>query len=437
MTAQPPPPRADRSPTVRPAGTRPLRRRSTPADRLARSALFALLERVERGRLVVVDDDGEHRFGPDGDHVDPAATVRVHSPAVYREVLTRGSIGLGETYLDGWWDADDLPSVIRVLARELPRLDPLRNRIDRLVSPVTDAARRRLRREDPTRDRVNIRAHYDLGNEFFELFLDRTMMYSSAYFADPAMTLEEASRAKLERLCRKLDLGPGDHVLEIGTGWGGFACHAAREHGCRVTTTTISAEQERYARDRVRAEGLDHLVTVLGDDYRDVRGEYDAVVSIEMIEAVDWREHDRFFATCAERLRPDGRMALQAIVIADQRYERAKTSEDFIKRFVFPGGCLPSVGAIVGATTRSTDLALLDLEDLGHHYAETLDRWRERLRKHEAELADLGVDDAFLRLWDFYFSYCQGAFAERHVSVVQAVLARPDWRPGGLGARQP
>ena len=236
-----------------------------------------------------------HRFGNPDDGV-PHATVTLHSPGVYRESLLRGSIGLGGSYLDGWWESDDLTTFVRILARELPRLDPLRNGINRVTRPVTGPLRKVLRRENRRRDRQNIHAHYDLGNDFFEGFLDPTMLYSSAYFLRPDATLEEASVEKVDRICRKLRLGPADHVLEIGTGWGGFACHAASRYGCRVTTTTISAEQERFARQRVSERGLDHLVTVLGDDYRDVRGEYDAVVSIEMIEAVDWREYDRFFA---------------------------------------------------------------------------------------------------------------------------------------------
>ena len=401
--------------------------RAPAADRAARLAIFTLLDRIERGHVVVEDALGIARFGPADSHL--VATVSVQHLATYREVLTRGSAGMGEAYTHGWWDCDDLPTLVRILARNLPRLDRLRNGLDRVVSPATDLVRR-LRPENPRRDRLNISAHYDLGNEFFELFLDETMMYSSAWFDDPADTLGDASAAKLQRICTKLDLGPDDHVVEIGTGWGGFAVHAAREHGCRVTTTTISTEQERYARERVAEEGLDHLVTVLGDDYRDLDGSYDALVSIEMIEAVDWREHDRFFATCGRLLGPGGRMALQAIVLPDQRFERAKTTQDFIKQYIFPGGCLPSVEAIVSSTSRSTDLALLDLEDLGGHYAMTLARWRERLFKHEARFGDLGVDEEFLRLWDFYFSYCEGAFAERYVSAVQALFARPDWRPG-------
>ncbi len=412
--------------SVRPTSRRSLPDSVRPADRAARAAIHALLRRIDRGRVTLVDPLGTRTFGPDGS--DLAATVTVHGLAAYREVLARGSSGMGAAYVDGWWDCDDLPTLVRILARNLPRLDNMRNGVDRVVSPATDLIRR-LRPEDPNRDRLNISAHYDLGNEFFELFLDDTMMYSSAWFSDPAATLVDASTAKLDRICAKLDLGPDDHVVEIGTGWGGFAVHAARNHGCRVTTTTISAEQERFARQRVADEGLDHLVTVLGDDYRDLTGTYDALVSIEMIEAVDWREHDRFFATCGRLLRPEGRMAVQAIVLPDQRYERAKTTQDFIKQHVFPGGCLPSVEAMVRSTSRSSDLALTDLEDMGSHYATTLARWRERLFKQEAGLGDIGVDETFLRLWDFYFSYCEGAFAERYVSVVQAVFARPDWRP--------
>ncbi|MDZ7677920.1 MAG: cyclopropane-fatty-acyl-phospholipid synthase family protein [Acidimicrobiales bacterium] len=419
------------STSVRPTSRRPHPRRTNPADHAARSAIFALLDRIQQGRITVEDPIGTRTFGPPDSNL--AVTVAVPAIATYRAVLLRGSAGMGEAYVDGWWDCDDLPTLVRILARNLPRLDRVRNGIDRFVSPATDLVRR-LRPEDPHRDRLNISAHYDLGNEFFELFLDDTMMYSSAWFADPADTLADASTAKLERICAKLDLGPDDHVVEIGTGWGGFAVHAAREHGCRVTTTTISAEQEHHARRRVAAEGLDHLVTVLGDDYRDLAGTYDALVSIEMIEAVDWREHDRFFATCGQLLRPGGRMALQAIVLPDQRYERAKTTQDFIKRYVFPGGCLPSVEAMVRSTARSTDLALTGLEDMGQHYALTLARWRERLFKQEARLGDLEIDEAFLRLWDFYFAYCEGAFAERYVSVVQATFARPDWRPAAIAA---
>ena len=410
--------------TIRPVTRRPLPR-TTLRDRAARRSLFTLMRRIERGRITLVDEMGTTVFGPADS--DVTVSVTVHTLATYRDILSRGSVGVGESYVDGWWDCDDLPALVRILARNLPRLDAVRNGVDRVVSPATDLVRR-LRPEDPDRDRLNIQAHYDLGNDFFALFLDESMMYSSGWFADPADTLADASRAKLERICRHLDLGPDDHVVEIGTGWGGFAVHAAREYGCRVTTTTISAEQEAYARARVRAEGLEHRVTVLGQDYRALTGRYDALVSIEMIEAVDWREYDRFFDACSRLLRPDGRMALQAIVLPDQRFERAKTTQDFIKRCVFPGGCLPSVEAILRSTSRSTDLALTRLDDMGHHYALTLARWRERLFKHEAELADLDVDEAFLRLWDFYFSYCEGAFTERYVSVVQAVFARPEWR---------
>jgi cyclopropane-fatty-acyl-phospholipid synthase len=412
--------------SVRPVGRR-TRPAASPRDRGSRKVIFGLLRRIDGGRITVVDDHGHATFGPTG--AELSVTVTVHATATYTDIISRGSVGMGESYLDGWWDCDDLTTLVRILARNLPRLDRLRNGVDRAVSPITDLVRR-LRPEDPHRDRLNISAHYDLGNEFFALFLDDSMMYSSGWFSDPADTLTTASRAKLDRICSHLDLGPDDHVVEIGTGWGGFAVHAAREYGCRVTTTTISAEQEAYARARVEREGLEHLVTVLGLDYRELTGTYDALVSIEMIEAVDWREYDRFFETCSRLLRDDGRMALQAIVLPDQRFERAKTTQDFIKRFVFPGGCLPSVESILRSTTARTDLALTRLDDMGHHYALTLARWRERLFKHEAELDDLGVDEAFLRLWDFYFAYCEGAFAERYVSVVQAVFVRPGWRHG-------
>ena len=281
-------------------------------------------------------------------------------------------------------------------------------------------------------DRRNIASHYDLSNDLFGLMLDPTMAYSCAYFSEGDTTLEEAQMAKFERIASKLGLGPEDHVVEIGTGWGGFAIHAAEHHGCRVTTTTISEAQRSYAEKRVAEHGLADRVTVLGADYRDLEGRYDALVSIEMIEAVDWRRYDRFFATCARLLTDRGRMALQAITIADGSFERAKLHDDFIRAMVFPGGCLPSIAAIAASVARTSDLRIVDLEDIGPHYAETLRRWRDNLEHRRTEVERLGFDDRFWRLWTLYLSYCEAAFMERHISDVQLVLARPHAtsRPG-------
>ena len=398
----------------------------------SRQALLALCRRLVDDRLEIVEPGRHARFGtPEPDEPTRAAlrgTITVHDERAWWKVLSAGSAGMGEAYIDGWWDADDLTSVLRILSRAIRRTDRTRSSVHRLTGPATDAVRR-LRRQDPDRDRGNIQAHYDLGNDFFELFLDPTMMYSAAIFPSWDASLEAASIEKLDRLCRLLDLRSGDRVVEIGTGWGGFAVHAAREYGAQVTTTTISAEQYAYARERVAREGLTDRVTVLHDDYRELRGTYDKLASIEMIEAVDWREHDTFFERCRGLLAPHGLMGLQAIVIEPQRYERAKTTQDFIKRFIFPGGCLPSMESIVRSLSRVTDLSVTALHDYGNHYAETLRRWHANLHRDEGALDALGLDERFVRMWDFYLAYCEAGFEERSIGVVQMALARPAWRP--------
>jgi cyclopropane-fatty-acyl-phospholipid synthase len=287
---------------------------------------------------------------------------------------------------------------------------------------------RRLRPPSRHDDRNNISAHYDLSNEFFALMLDDTMMYSSAMFADPAMSLADAQRAKLDRLCTKLGLGPDDHVVEIGTGWGGFACHAAANYGCRVTTTTISDAQFDFASKRVVGEGLVDRVTVLNRDYRELTGTYDKLVSIEMVEAVDWRQHDAFFGSCAGLLHDRGLMALQAITVEDRSFERAKNGTDFIREYIFPGSCIPSMEAITRSLRRATPMMVVDVEDIGRHYAETLHRWHTNVIQHAEEVAALGLDARFQRLWSFYLCFCEGAFLERHISDVQMILAMPGWR---------
>ncbi len=411
----------------------PARLVAAPLDRAARSLLWRLLGRANRGRIEITEDGGPtFTFGPDRpDRFGrPAITVQVHvhDPRAYRAVLTGGSAGLGEAYLRGWWDVDDLTGFLRLLSREVHRYEPARNGIAHTAGAIVDKLRAR-RKQDKHRDRANIAAHYDLSNDFFSLMLDETMMYSSAVFASPEMTLAEASTHKLDLLCRRLELGPEDHVVEIGTGWGGFAVHAAAHYGCRVTTTTISRAQFTHATARVAEAGLAHLVEVRKDDYRDLTGTYDKVVSIEMIEAVDWRELDTFFATCQRLLTPAGVLGLQAIVIPEQRYERAKNTKDFIKAFIFPGGCLPSIESITRSTRRVTDFTLTDLDSYGLHYAETLRRWGANVHAHLDELEELGLDSTFRRMWDFYLAYCEAAFDEREINVVQCVLARPGWRP--------
>ena len=386
----------------------------------ARFASSLLLGRLREGRLEIVEDGCRRGFGPPDAAL--AATVRVHDPGFWRALLG-GSRGLAEAYGSGVWDTDDLVTLVRIGAREMPRLDrwrrplaPLRNLFSRIPRNTRAGARR------------HVAAHYDLGNDLFRLFLDESMTYSCAVFEPPDLSLREAQEAKLERVCRKLELGPEDHVLEIGTGWGSFALHAARRFGCRVTTITISREQHEVASRRVREAGLDDRVTVLLEDYRDVRGRYDKLVSIEMIEAVGWQYFDLFFRRCGELLDPDGLMLLQAIVIDDRAYEVEKTARSFIKELIFPSGCLPSVEVISRCVARTTRLRMLDLEDITGHYPETLRRWRENFVRLAGRAAELGYDLRFRRLWELYLAYCEGGFRERRIGDVQALLAGPAYR---------
>lgn len=385
--------------------------------------LRLMASRMNGGTLTVVDASGTHRYGSGL----PEATMVVHDQSVYPIVLREGSVGFGRTYADGFWDCDDLTSLVRVLSRGLRPVTTVQDRVGQWVGSATYWARR-LRPPGKAEDRDNIQSHYDLSNEFFALMLDETMMYSAALFERPGMDLADAQRAKLDRLCTKLGLGPDDHVVEIGSGWGGFAVHAADRYGCRVTTTTISDAQYAYASKRVADAGLADRVNVLDRDYRDLTGTYDKLVSIEMIEAVDWRHHNAFFGTCASLLRDQGLMVLQAITIDDRSYGRAKNGTDFVREFIFPGGCVPSVEAISRSVRRSTPLVVVDLEDIGRHYVETLHHWCENVDTRRDQVAALGLDVRFQRLADLYLRYCEGAFAGRHISDVQMVLAMPDWR---------
>jgi len=408
---------------------------SSPSDghrfggRLASALAGLAASRIRYGTLVLVDRDGRRRFGS-GAGDEPLAVVHIHDRRAYASLLRHGSVGLGRSYVAGWWDCDDLTGLVRILVHNLDTA-----RASALSAPRPGLASRPWRRSprrDRSTDRSNVQAHYDLSNEFFELMLDPTMMYSCAVFESEDETLEHASVAKLERICRRLELRPGDHVLEIGGGWGGFAVHAAAVHGCRVTTTTISDAQYDYTAKRVADMGLATRVTVLNEDYRDLRGTFDKLVSIEMIEAIGWQQFDTFFACCSRLLRRDGLMVLQAIVIDERSYERAKHRDDFIKAMVFPGGCLPSIGSIARSGARS-NLQVIGLDDIGLDYAQTLRRWRANFTDHLDAVTALGLDAAFRRLWDLYLCYCQAAFTERHVSDVQVVLAKPDRRPAQDG----
>jgi cyclopropane-fatty-acyl-phospholipid synthase len=393
-------------------------------DRVARAAILRRLEAISEGRLLLADDSGTHVFGRRDGGDGLGASVRVADPRFYRLAAFGGSLGAAEAYIRGLWSSDDLPALLRLFVRNLPVVDAMEGG----AAQVMGAASRfvhRLRRNTRAGSRRNIHAHYDLGNDFFALFLDETMTYSSGIFPRRDSTLREASIEKLDRICRKLELAPGDHVLEIGTGWGSFALHAAGTYGCRVTTTTISAQQHDLARQRIESAGLADRVELLQADYRDLEGTYDKIASIEMIEAVGHEYLDDYFGQCSRLLADDGLMALQVITMPDQRYDRYRRSADFIQRYVFPGSCLPSLGAITSSVGRSTDMQLVHLEDITPHYARTLRAWRRRFLDAAGEVRRLGYPDEAVRLWDFYLAYCEAGFAERSIGDVQIVLAKP------------
>jgi cyclopropane-fatty-acyl-phospholipid synthase len=395
-------------------------------DRLARRIVLRLLGSIRGGELVIVEGTERHVFGERVRERPLLVLVRVHHPHFYRELL-RGSVGLCRSYMDGLWDCDDLVSLTRIAALNVRSLDRLRRALTPVLIPLQRWVRW-LARNTQGRSRRQIAAHYDLGNELFALFLDPTMMYSCGFFESAESTLEEASLAKLARVCEKLELSADDHVLEIGTGWGGFALYAAEHYGCRVTTTTISREQHAFASARVRAAGLEDRVTVLLEDYRDLEGRYDKLVSIEMIEAVGWQYFPHFFRRCSELLAENGAMLLQAIVIDDRAYQVEKAGKSFINTYIFPGGCLPSLEIISRSVARETNMRQVQLEDITDHYAETLARWRERFVAASDQLATLGYDERFRRLWDLYLCYCEGGFRERRIQDVQLLLAKPEFR---------
>jgi len=400
--------------------------------RLARGLVRGRLGALRDGALTLVDGGEVEHFGdPDS---SLRATLFVRDPRFYRALALRGAIGGAESYMDGDWRCDDLPAAIRILARNREAFSRLNGGLARWVRPSL-AVFHALRRNTRDGSRRNIAAHYDLGDAFFELFLDPTLTYSSGVFEREDASMEQASIAKFERVCRKLRLRPEDHVLEIGSGWGSFAMHAAAHYGCRVTTTTISRRQFERARQRIAMAGLSDRVEILCEDYRDLRGQYDKLVSIEMIEAVGHQHLNRFFEVCSRCLRPDGAMLLQAITIPERDYEEHKRSVDFIKRYIFPGGELVSVGALSAAAAAADGLRITHLEDLAPHYAETLRRWRARMFENLSRMRALGLSEPFLRMWEFYLCYCEGGFEEREIGVVQAVFEKPRARRASLLGR--
>jgi cyclopropane-fatty-acyl-phospholipid synthase len=391
---------------------------------IARQAVFSHLRKIERGSITVIEGSERSAFGTQG---GLAATISVHDPAFYTDMAFGGSIGAGEAYMAGFWSADDLVTLVRIIVLNRRVLTDIEGGLAAFLQPL-HGLMHALRKNTQKGSRQNISAHYDLGNDFYSLWLDRTMTYSCNIFERDDVTLEEAATAKYDRICRKLALGPKDHVLEIGTGWGGFALHAVKNYGCRITTTTISRQQHDWAKNLFERESVSDRIELLFEDYRDLTGKYDKLVSIEMIEAVGHHFLDTYLNVCSKRLKDDGMMALQAIIINDQAYEAQIKSVDFIRRYIFPGGFIPSIEAISRSAAKVTDMRLVHLEDITPHYSRTLRIWRERFFRNIDAVRKLGYPETFIRMWEYYLCYCEGAFRERYIGNVQMVLAKPDCR---------
>lgn len=391
---------------------------------LARSAVRRTFTHLREGVLSVREEGVEESFGDTHARPELHGVIEVLHPNLWLDVLSNGALGAGEAYMKGYWTSPDLTAVVRVFCANMHTLEALDGPLARAAFPVLRTLHW-LNRNTETQARKNIAAHYDLGNDMFRLFLDPQMMYSSAIYPRADAGLDEAAVHKLDVVCRKLQLQPGDHLLEIGTGWGGLAVHAAKHYGCRVTTTTISKAQHEVAVQRARDAGVADRITFLLDDYRDLTGLYDKLVSIEMIEAVGHEFMDTYFAKLSSLLKPDGLALVQAITIADQRYQQALGTVDFIQRYIFPGGFLPSNAAIADAVARKTDMAIVHLEDIGLHYAQTLKHWRERFFANIEAVRALGYNDTFTRMWDYYLCYCEGGFRERVIGTGQVLMAKP------------
>ena len=399
---------------------------------LLRRGVLRQLSQLKSGHLVITENGERLIFGDSGAGL--VGEVQIHDTSVWGMIASNGSIGAGEAFIHGYWSSPDLTKVIRVLVSNMDVLDAMEGGLARLGRPLIRGLHW-INRNTRKGSQKNIAAHYDLGNDMFEQFLDPTMMYSAAQFLTADDTLEQAQLNKLQRICQKLDLKPADHLLEIGTGWGSMALYAAQHYGCKVTTTTLSKEQFDYTQTRIEALGLQEQVTLLLEDYRDLTGQYDKLVSIEMIEAVGHHFLPSYFKQCSHLLKPHGLMLLQAITIREQRYEQAKSSVDFIQRYIFPGGALPSVQKMLEIVGKDTDMNLMHMEDFGLHYAKTLRLWHENFRRAHGRLTELGYDEYFLRLWEFYLCYCEGGFLERSIGTAQLLLAKPAAMPEPLLGR--
>lgn len=411
--------------TLIPAVTsRPNRVTPKPALELAKYIVTKLLSKLETGQITLRDGDVTQTFGHMTSEYPLAVTIFIRHPGAYSSIAFGGSIGAAEAFMFKQWETDDLTRLVRIVIRNKIVFNDMEKGLSRVAAPFYKAYHY-LRRNSVSGSRKNIQAHYDLGNDFYRLFLDDTLTYSSGIFESPGDRLKQAAIAKYDRICRKLRLSENDHVVEIGTGWGGFALHAVKHYGCRVTTTTLSDQQFDLAEQRFKQAGIDHKVTLLKSDYRNLQGKFDKLVSIEMIEAVGHQYLDTFMAKCADLLKPTGLMAIQSITIADWAYDEHKKEVDFIKRYIFPGSCIPSVTAISNALATGTDLRLYHLDDITPHYATTLRMWRKNFHKNIEQVKALGFNDVFNRMWTYYLQYCEAGFRERYLGSVQMVFTKP------------
>lgn len=390
----------------------------------AKKRVLAQLENLTKGMLILNDQDQQFIFGRSDQSCNLTITLTVNDQAFYERVILQGDLGAAESYLEGQWQCDDLTGLLQLLLQNRSQLEKLENGLHLLKKPLHWLYQLR-NRNTLTGSKKNILAHYDIGNQFFRLFLDETMMYSSAEFHHASETLFDASMNKLESLCQQLQLKASDHVLEIGTGWGGFAIYAAQHYGCHITTTTISDEQHDHVAQLIEDYDLHDRITLLKQDYRTLEGQYDKLVSIEMIEAIGHQYLDTYFETCSNLLKPKGIFCLQAITLVDQRYEQALKQTDFIQKYIFPGGFLPSITAMTDSITRKTDMKIFHLRDIGPHYAETLKHWRDRFFNNLDQIEALGFDEHFIRMWEYYFCYCEAGFREQTIGTVQLQLIKP------------
>ncbi|MGH1486335.1 MAG: class I SAM-dependent methyltransferase [Cellvibrionaceae bacterium] len=398
---------------------------SSLADKWAKKLVLKWLKHFSEGSLTIDDHGERYHFGQAAHEAEIAAHIIVHHDSVYRDVLFNGTVGSGEAYMKGSWESPNLTNVIRLMCKNMEMLHKINQGWSKINSKVAGVLHR-LKPNSKENAKLHIAAHYDLGNDLFSLFLDPTMMYSAAIYPSQTSTLDEAAVYKLEHICQRLQLNENDHLLEIGTGWGGMAIYAATHYGCKVTTTTISQEQYNHAVAAVKSAGLEDKITVLLNDYRDLEGRFDKLVSIEMIEAVGRKYYKQYFSTCSRLLKDNGLMLIQAITMPDQRYNVSTQTSDFIQRYIFPGGDLPALSVMAKHVGENTNMQIAGVEDITLDYARTLEDWRHAFFDKLALVKSLGYDDVFIRMWDFYLSYCEGGFRERSINTLQLLIAKPE-----------